>query len=1225
MRLRKLEILGFKTFPEKTILHIQPGITCIVGPNGCGKSNIVDALLWVMGEQSTKTLRGDKMEDVIFFGSESRRSIGMSEVTITIGDIKGELTSQYSEYSEIEVTRRLFRSGESDYLINKVPCRLKDVRDILIDAGVGFKGHTVIEQGRVERILTSTPEDRRAIIEDTAGIMKYKFRKTEALRKLEATQHNLLRVRDIISEVKRQTSSLDRQVRKAREYQELTGQLKEQELLLAAVKFTSLDKELKSLLDKNATAQEKELNIQSDIASVEAESEELKSLLIEDDKNLNELKKTLFSLDKEISENENKLLLLENQINHQRDDDKRLHKEISELKEDIITLKTTLESLRKEKDVLVVVLSKGESVISEAEKRYELASLEFSSLQEKLENARARVFGTVGKVTEVKNKQTYMQSRIFEINRRKERITAEKEQNSGIISDVLKRIMSNEESEKKLKDGLNERTDSIAVLYQRLASTEDAVKELTEKLTRQRETLHRGEARYHSLEEMEKNLVGYQEGVRSILLSKGKEDVSFQGIHGIVADFFDVQIKPSPQIGMTGGSHGEGRQRGFSDEKAAEMVIESVLGERLQNIVVEGHEDTKKAIAFLKSNSAGRTTFIPAIPRTKELLPAFTGHDNGIVGPAIAFVDYREEYKALVEHLLSDVMVVDNLATALTLWKDATDYTLVTLDGEIVEPSGRITGGTSNGKVQGLIQKRKELKTLKNEVLRLKLEVSELDEGLEKLRQDKNTLQVQIDELNNLVRKDEIAIANIEKDIKVLKDEEQKTQLRIETLLTEEKEIDNEIKTLSIDIYKFEGEIQSFMSDQAAGEKEIQEFIEIQKAGRIRWEDAQREITTRKMELTSNRERSDAISMRIIEIEGRIETATRSIDEKDTYLKGISQKINDYNSEKSNIASSITILWQKKETIAQELTVREDERTFKEERLNIIESGIKEKRKAFEELKQLLNRCEIQKTELRIQMSHLCETIFNTYQAVLEDEIRNLNINDVNTEALPAVLEALKEKLNRMGPINMASIDEYQELNKRYEFLTTQEGDLTQACDTLHATISKINQTTKEMFLTTFNIINEKFQHLFKLFFQGGSSRLVLTDEGNVLESGIEIFAQPPGKKVSQLALLSGGEKALTALSLIFATFLARPTPFCVLDEIDAPLDETNTERFINTLKDMTAFSQFIVITHNKRTMEAGDTLYGITMEEPGVSRIVSVNLTRREQESSLLVETSIT
>jgi len=370
MRLKKLEIFGFKTFPEKTTIHFQPGITCIVGPNGCGKSNVVDSILWVMGEQSTKTLRGEKMEDVIFFGSESRKTIGLAEVTLTIGDIRGELPSQYAEYSEIEITRRLFRSGESEYLINKVHCRLKDIRDILIDAGIGFKGHTVIEQGRVERILTSTPEDRRAIIEDTAGIMKYKFRKTEALRKLESTQHNLLRVRDIISEVKRQINSLDRQVRKAKDYQELAGSIRERDVALSVARYTALDNSLNDLNSREQSLRNEELQALSEFTRIEADGEETRTAIIEEDKNLAAMRQLLYEVEKEIGGNENRLILNENQMNHQKGEVERISSEIAKLKEEISSLTMSLDSFNMERDIVDKFLSNGEISVVEEEQRY---------------------------------------------------------------------------------------------------------------------------------------------------------------------------------------------------------------------------------------------------------------------------------------------------------------------------------------------------------------------------------------------------------------------------------------------------------------------------------------------------------------------------------------------------------------------------------------------------------------------------------------------------------------------------------------------------------------------------------------------------------------------------------------------------------------------------------------------------------------------------------------
>ncbi len=1192
MRLRKIEIFGFKTFPEKTILTFQPGITCIVGPNGCGKSNVVDAILWVMGEQSTKTLRGERMEDVIFFGCETRKTLGMAEVTLTIGDIKGEIPSRYSEYSEIEITRRLFRSGESEYLINKVPSRLKDIKDILIDAGIGFKGHSVIEQGRIEKILTSTPEDRRAIIEDTAGIMKYKFRKTEALRKLEATQHNLLRVRDIISEVKRQISSLDRQVRKAREYQELAGQIKEQEIALHSAKYLSMDSTLKELLRREDVVKEGEMKAQSDLFSLEAKAEEMRTLIVGAERTLNNLRQTLFDLDKEISGNENKLILVENQMSHQKAEEGRLVAEIAKLGEDLATLQATVESLKMEKGLIEETLIKREAAILEEEKQYESASQEFSNLQERLENTRKTVFGTVGKITEVRNRQASTQSRISEFTRLKDRLLTEKSDSSRIISETLTQMTSKEEVKMGLKSGLDEKRQLMTSLSDKLASIENSAEELIERLSKTKETLHRSEARYHSLEEMEKNLVGYQEGVRSILLSKARDNAPFTGVHGIVADFLDVISTPFP----------------------AEKVIEAILGDRLQNIVVEDYTESKKAIEFLKSTSSGRTTFIPVTPRTGGgVQPPFANTD-GVVGPAMSFLEYKEGYKALAEYLFANVIVVDTIETALTLWKaEDNSYTFVTLDGEIVEPSGRITGGMSNGKSQGLIGKRRELRTLQGEVLKLKQEVSDLEKVEEGLKRERGTLQAEAEGVNNHSRTIEIGIANIEKDIEVLKDEEKRLRLRIETLSLEEREIDIGISNLSLELNGYDTEIQGLTEEQLAGEREIRELIEIQKTGKERWEDAQREITAKKLELATYKEKKESLSMRLREIEERIATAIQAISEREEYRLKINQKADGYLAEKSVIESAIRELWQRKEVLSKEIVEKEQYRIGREEQIRAFEEAIKEGRKAIDALKSEINQIEVQKTKIRLEVAHLKEAMHAAYQIILEEEIKTLNLQGLNIEELSATLTGLKEKLNRMGPVNLASIEEFQELNQRYDFLTSQETDLTQACETLHKTISKINKTTKEMFLVTFNIINEKFQQLFQMFFQGGSARLILTDENNVLESGIEIFAQPPGKKVSQLALLSGGEKALTALSLLFATFLARPTPFCVLDEIDAPLDESNTERFIRTLRDMTAFSQFIVVTHNKRTMEAADTLYGVTMEDAGVSRLVSVNLSRRE------------
>src|SRR3990170_1325491 len=636
MRLKKLEIFGFKTFPEKTTIHFQPGITCIVGPNGCGKSNVVDAILWVMGEQSTKTLRGERMEDVIFFGSETRKTLGLAEVTLTIGDIKGELPSQYSEYSEIEISRRLFRSGESEYLINRVPSRLKDIKEILIDAGIGFKGHSVIEQGRIEKILTSTPEDRRAIIEDTAGIMKYKFRKTEALRKLESTQHNLLRVRDIISEVKRQINSLDRQVRKAKDYQELAGSIRERDVALSVARYSALDNSLNDLNSREESLRNEEMQAVSEFTMIEADGEETRTAIIEEDKNLAAMRQRLHEVEKEIGGNENRLILNENQMTHQKGEVERILSEISKLKEDISSLTTSLDSFNMERDIVEEFLSNGEVSVLEEERRYDAASREFHNLQETIENARKTLFGIVTKITEARNREVSLQSRASELARLKDRIVSERDNSLSAISDVRIRISSTDEIRNITSSELNEKQQLLKSLSDKLVSLENVIRELTDNLHSKKELLHRSEARYHSLEEMEKNLVGYQEGVRSLFLSKAKNEINVEGICGIVADFFEVS-----------------GAEGFSAEK----VIETVLGDRLQNIVVTDHGETKKAIEFLKAKSAGRSSFIPLTPRiTGDRINRDSAHFfnekmgavpiyPGVLGPALNLVTCKDEYK----------------------------------------------------------------------------------------------------------------------------------------------------------------------------------------------------------------------------------------------------------------------------------------------------------------------------------------------------------------------------------------------------------------------------------------------------------------------------------------------------------------------------------------------------------------------------------------------------
>lgn len=1201
MRLHKIDIFGFKTFPEKTTIHFKPGIICIVGPNGCGKSNVVDAILWVMGEQSVKSLRSEKMEDVIFSGSETRRGLGMAEVTLTISDIRGGLSAKYAEYSQIEITRRLFRSGESEYLINKVPSRLKDIRDLLIDAGIGFKGHTVIEQGKIERLLTSTPEDRRSIIEDTAGIMKFKTRKAETLRKLEATRHNLLRVRDIIYEVKRQINSLERQVKRAKDYQELINKIKDIEVTLYAIKYRQLDSKLKEIHKKEEDLNTHEMRIRTELACQESEVENIKAHIVEMDSLLKNLREERLMVEKELSKCESKILLLNNQLTHLEEERARLTHEINMLQEERKKLNASQGFMRSEKEKIEEKIKAAETRLSEEERLFELTSRDFHDLQERLEEARTEVFSIVGKITDLKNLQTSTESRLSELQRIGERILKEKGEGSILLEEIRHKVSLIKGGRRSWEKKLSEQKATIVAHSERLTAIEDRFTGLTEELNHKKERLHRQEARYYSLEEMEKNYAGYEEGVRSILISRERKDVPFTGIHGILADFIDTISECDIDV---------------------ERAIESYLSNILQNIVVENTGEVRRAIDFLKSSAGGRATFISKkalIPLSKDdpLPPPM----EGIIGPAISFVRcLKEGYEELLESVLSDVLVVDNLDTAIEIiTKNNIAYTMVTLDGEIVRPDGRITGGISGRKSQGVLKTRKELKHLRQEISILKETVSGLEGKMERLKEERNRLLGSIDSLKKETQQTEFSLINMEKEIERLSEEEKRLEFRLATLEREEEEIGRDRKRLEEEASKCGTTISTLEQERKEKEMEIQRLIEIQKAGREEWERKHQELTTSKLELTSLREKRESIETQLTDMERRTDGIKKTIIEKGNLLNGLKSRKEELLEEKRSIEINLETLFRKKDDLSKDILNREEERKKMEEVVSVRDKTIKGKRDVIDHIKKNLNELEVEKTEVRMEMQYIHQNMYDAYGLYMEEEVTRIDSQSLymeemeDMEGMEMTLQKLKEKQNRMGSVNMASIEEYEELSQRHGFLTRQEADLIEACDTLTRTISKINKTTREMFLNTFNTVNEKFQYLFKLFFQGGEARLVLTDESRILESGIDIVARPPGKKINQLALLSGGEKALTSLSLLFATFLARPTPFCILDEIDAPLDESNTDRFINILKDMTNFSQFIIVTHNRRTMEAADVLYGITMEEPGVSKIVSVDLSKRE------------
>ena len=1195
MRLKRLEVFGFKSFCEKTVVTFQPGITSIVGPNGCGKSNIVDAILWAMGEQSAKTLRGDRMEDVIFNGTAQRKPLSLAESTLTISGLKGELSASVAGYAEVEITRRLFRSGESEYLINRVPCRLKDIRDLLIDAGAGFKGHTVIEQGRIDQILQSSPVDRRAIIEEAAGILKYRVRKTEALRKLEATEQNLLRVRDIISEVRRQINALERQAQKAKKQAEILGEIRRIELSLLGLKYSGFKTSWEETSGaENLLAMEEAENL-SRLSTQEALLQNHKLNLVEEEKELSRLRQELLEVEKEVHRQSGRSEILQNQSVSCAEQIERLRLEIREDQDQVIRMQTEGGQGAEDRENLGHEITRMQETLGTQESTFETMTATLHQAQKDLESARTHLFSMITGMTDIKNRQAAIQSRLDEMARRGDRISAERAETEQALLQTRSGIEENRIALEQAAIQVTEAQRDKESLLRMTDQMEENLTELHRVIASKKEELHRTEARYLSLNEIEKKLIGYQEGARSILLTRETNPEELPGIHGIVAHLVETQ-------------------------PAYERAIEAVLGERLQHIVVEDQPAARRAVSFLKKRGSGRGTFIPVHSEGGQATESSSSSTprslsgEGLIGPALDLVSFPAAYRDVVDHLLRNVFVVQNLDTAYLLReKFHNGEVWVTLDGEVLDSWGVISGGDNQGSLPNLIPKRREIKTLEKNLGFFKEELAVLEDDLAGKRAERDSLKSRREEQELGLRNMELRHGHQEKDLRVQLDEEKRLEHYLRTLELETREIGNSRMSLDKELEENQQILLEREAGLRASEQEIARFQTTQQEAARNWEEAQRDIMVVKTGLATREEKYQAMTSRLQETLIRQEALSNDMRQKEAEGVQLTEKKAGIAREIQQVHETLEEL-QKRVDESRQVTLRkEDVLADLGDRIRSADSELRTVRTSLEQVKTEKNKCDLKKVELRVEMDHIQEYLSSAYTLSIEECLRQIAEHSRN-ESLPLEewnnrLNEEKERLNRLGPVNPGAIEEFQELQTRYDFLTRQESDLTEACDTLQKTIHKINQTTREMFLETFNTLNENFQKVFQSLFREGAARLVLTDETQVLESGIEIIAQPSGKKVNHLSLLSGGEKALTAIALLFASFLVRPTPFCVLDEIDAPLDEANTGRFLGALRSLTDRSQFIVITHNKRTMEAADMLYGITMEEPGSSKVVSVKL----------------
>lgn len=1180
MYFKKLEIYGFKSFAEKTTLEFEPGVTAVVGPNGCGKSNIADAIKWVLGEQSAKQLRSGEMQDVIFNGTDKTEAVNLAEVSLTLSNQAKILPI---EYEEVTITRRVFRSGESEYFINKNPVRLKDIAELFMDTGIGTSAYSMMEQGRVDQILSSRPEDRREVFEEAAGITRYKSKKKEALRKLEQTEQNLLRVADIIIEVKRQIGSVERQAQKAKRYREEFEKLKDLELKKAGFEFKSIASQKDAGLKEYEEIKGRENTFSLKIDAFGGELNAAKQELLKVEENLSQKQNQERWLETEVNTAQNKISLNLERVEELEKRKISLEKEIASFRQKISDLNLQLENLKS----LAVALQEEQITKKALLENKEKHLIELSDLIKKSED---EIIKTKKDLLEVaagqsrfKNEITKLTANIAHISTRQRRLRAEKENvtneilgidtKSASILNEFNQINQEAENLNKQKEELETRKNKI----------EQELKIITEGVSDNRNKQLSLKSKLELLEDLKSRYEGFSGGVKAIL---GKDRPSqLKGIIEAVANLIEVS-------------------------KGYELAMEAALSERAQDVIVETKSDAQEALDYLSKNNLGQARFIP-LETTKSINPAIKLNNPATLPAAINFIKADERYRNILAVILKDVFIANNLEEAFQV-KPQIAGCLVTLKGERVDDYSLSGGSVSRSENATLIGREGKIKELKEELLNLENALSGLEDKQSSLRTQSEQLQAEIEQKLSKLQEFQINLANkkneqnnIEQEKKKLNDEILLLDSELEEVLAQLSQFNKTHEGLNENLLQIDQQhlnLQNLITshqDLSAQKSREREEVLI-------------EIAQIKTEVTSLVDKVSEQSKNKENLERLLIDEGLALKSRQAETDNCSIRREELLREKGGLEKIITDKNQEKEAVKNEISGLSQKRNEVQKEIEAIENQARKEQKALNELKNVIHQLEMKNNQLDFNQQTLRNRVEQVYKVTLESLPFSAEEN-INWEEMDKKINELKDKLEGMGPVNLVAIEEHQELQDRFSFLTQQQDDLTQAKDQLSQAISKINHTTRELFNETFKKIQIEFRNLFKMLFGGGEAELVLVDQENMLESGIEIIARPPGKKLQNITLLSGGEKALTATALLFSFFKIKPSPFCVMDEIDAPLDESNIGRFCLVLQDFVKQSQFIIITHNKKTISIADVMYGITMERSGISKIVSVKFSERK------------
>ena len=1192
MHLNSIKIRGFKSFAEDVELILEPGVTTIVGPNGCGKSNVSDAIRWVLGEQSARALRCSSMRDLLFNGGSNFAPAQKTEVALRFSNNglanpdapARDTTNVALQAPEVEVCRHLGRNGESRYLINQNPCRLRDISELFMDTGIGVDAYSVMEQSKIDVILNVRPEERRFLFDEVAGITKYKHRKKTALRKLEQTEQNLVRINDVIQELQRETEELKQQAEQAQHYNTQQAQLKQFELNLAHREYDKLrmdynqaQADLDDILTSVAGASETLKAAEERIENSTNRQSELDEAIRDGQTALREIETNIEQIERQI------VLHKERQLNIQRQRERALQ---------------TLESLKAQQTALLTQKRERTQEHQKLEASYKIEESRLTARQQLLTQLAERI--TAAKES-VQDAQTVLQENATELeDRERKRLAIEHDLNSN--EGNLHRLKENTEAlETELKTAIDVhaavqraetqlKAELVHIEAERnhvetnLQENQDALRKIETEIQGLQNTLGSNVSRLKSLQELQSAYEGYYAGVRAVMQAKTRYPEQFQGVCGVVAEL-------------------------LATDTEYEVAIEVALGSDIQSVITETAEDAQRSVAFLKKHRAGRVKFLPLdFIRERRFYDEALLNEPGVIGIAQELIDYDNEYEPAMQHLLGNTLVIEDLDVAVALTRQFRPRArLVTLDGDIIDTSGAITGGQTNQRQSGLLRRARELETLENEIGKLTqssnrkvdkrkayaAKIADLQKTRQTLTAKWQDKRVEKASLTKDMEQANLQVVRLEQQLAGVRTENRNLSKAVDASREEQQALETEITELTQKSTRTQRWIER-VSEQI--ESENKKHAEV--AG-----------SCQEMEvfLAGQHQKLQGLMSELETIEDTYQRATKDIAEQQAIIDSDEQtkidlgeqvaaaqrKFLSLEGDRAEAEAHVDQLTQERETLLQEVTV--------------LQKEMRATRRNFEKQNRERHKLEVATTQLEMRIKSVSTRIHDKYQVSI-DALPPLADNEQAMDEIDLLdsVEKLKAEISAMGAVNLKAIEAYEEHKKRQDFLVSQRTDLEKSMQATYQVIQKINQTSKDVFLETFEKVQANFQEVFAQLFGGGETELLLTDPSEVLDSGIDIIARPPGKRPQSITQLSGGERSLVAIGLLFAVFKIKPSPFCVLDEVDAALDEANVLRFTNLIRAYSENTQFVIITHNRRTMEIADAMYGVTMEQAGISKIVS-------------------